>query len=329
MINFAENFHFDMNIITRTASSLLILITVAPSVNAQSDDGFEALYKKAVDKVYAYLYKDKYGPVTPLWKDPYTFCYQTEGMDGTEYYKVDLRSMTRTAVPKDTVDGYRTPDRQRGAWGGFGGGYNGFGGRMDAGTRSPDGKWECLVRDHNIWVRNVESGELTQLSFDGNEHDGYVQYLWSADSRFIAAIRKQDHTERQILLRNSRPDNQVQPTYRWLDYDKPGDPLPQACPALFGIEQLKQIPIDVSAWQNQYDLSLGRWSADSRFFTFEYNRRGHQLYQMVAVNTDGTSRILAQEESSTFVYYNDLYRHWMNDRRHILWISERDDWRHL
>ena len=66
MINFAENFHFDMNIITRTASSLLILITVAPSVNAQSDDGFETLYKKAVDKVYAYLYKDKYGPVTPL-----------------------------------------------------------------------------------------------------------------------------------------------------------------------------------------------------------------------------------------------------------------------
>jgi cell division inhibitor SepF len=50
---------------------------------------------------------------------------------------------------------------------------------------------------------------------------------------------------------------------------------------------------------------------------------------MVAVNTDGTSRILAQEESSTFVYYNDLYRHWMNDGRHILWISERDDWRHL
>jgi hypothetical protein len=46
MINFAENFHFDMNIITRTASSLLILITVAPSVKAQSDDGFETLFEQ-------------------------------------------------------------------------------------------------------------------------------------------------------------------------------------------------------------------------------------------------------------------------------------------
>ena len=49
----------------------------------------------------------------------------------------------------------------------------------------------------------------------------------------------------------------------------------------------------------------------------------------MAINTDGTSRTLAQEESSTFIYYNDLYRHWMDDGKHILWISERDDWRHL
>ncbi len=311
--------------------SILLLSTVSgTAIMAQQEDQFEQLYKQATDNVYKYLYKDKYGPVTPQWRGSDTFCYQTTGKDSTEYYKVDLKTLTKTQVSRDTLDSFRAPERQRGGWGGFGGGFGGgYPGRAQTGTRSPDGNWECLVRDNNIWVRNIESGELTQLSFDGNEQDGYSQYFWSPDSRYISALRKQEHKERQILLRESRPDDQVQPKYRWLDYDKPGDPLPQAVPVLFDVTTLKQIPIDATPWQNQYELSLGRWSPDSRFFTFEYNRRGHQLYQLVAINTDGTSRILAEEKSETFIYYNDLYRHWMDDGCHILWVSERDDWRHL
>ncbi len=311
-------------------SILLLPSTSGTAIMAQQEDQFEQLYKQATDNVYKYLYKDKYGPVTPQWRGSDTFCYQTTGKDSTEYYKVDLKTLTKTQVSRDTLDSFRAPERQRGGWGGFGGGFGGgYPGRAQTGTRSPDGNWECLVRDNNIWVRNIESGELTQLSFDGNEQDGYSQYFWSPDSRYISALRKQEHKQRQILLRDSRPDDQVQPKYRWLDYDKPGDPLPQAVPALFDVTALKQIPIDATPWQNQYELSLGRWSPDSRFFTFEYNRRGHQLYQLVAINTDGASRILAEEKSETFIYYNDLYRHWMDDGRHILWISERDDWRHL
>ena len=311
-------------------SILLLSSTSGTAIMAQQEDRFEQLYKQATDNVYKYLYKDKYGPVTPQWRGSDTFCYQTTGKDSTEYYKVDLKTLTKTQVSRDTLDSFRAPERQRGGWGGFGGGFGGgYPGRAQTGTRSPDGYWECLVRDNNIWVRNIESGELTQLSFDGNEQDGYSQYFWSPDSRYISALRKQEHKQRQILLRDSRPDDQVQPKYRWLDYDKPGDPLPQAVPALFDVTALKQIPIDATPWQDQYELSLGRWSPDSRFFTFEYNRRGHQLYQLVAINTDGTSRILAEEKTETFVYYNDLYRHWMDDGRHILWISERDNWRHL
>ena len=76
---------------------LCLIITALPAV-AQSDDGFEELYNQAKDKANAYLYKDKYGPVTPIWRDSYTFCYQTQGLDSTEYYKVDLRSLTKPCV---------------------------------------------------------------------------------------------------------------------------------------------------------------------------------------------------------------------------------------
>ena len=316
---------YKMNKIKRIYQLILIPALVIATTASAKSDRFEELYKDAAERAQSFRSDTKYGPVTPSWKDPFTFTYQTAGNKGTEYYKVDLKALTKTQVPKDTADAYRPIERPRIASGEF----MGLPRRPGTGARSRDGKWECLIRDHNIWVRNSETGKLTQLSFDGNEQDYYTQFFWSPDSRYISAVRRQEHKQRQILLRNSRPDDQVQPTYRWLDYDKPGDPLPQAVPTLFDVTRLMQIPFYTTPWENQYDLTLGRWSPDSRFFTFEYNRRGHQLYQLVAIGTDGTARTLAEEKSSTFVYYNDLYRHWMNDGRHILWISERDDWRHL
>ena len=43
----------------------------------------------------------------------------------------------------------------------------------------------------------------------------------------------------------------------------------------------------------------------------------------------GKVRTLAKEETDTFVYYYDLWRYLFKDGKHVLWISERDDWRHL
>lgn len=55
-------------------------------------------------------------------------------------------------------------------------------------------------------------------------------------------------------------------------------------------------------------------SPDSDFFTFEYNRKGHQLYQLATVSsTDGAVKVAVEEKSETFVYYADLYRHYMKD----------------
>ncbi|MBO4498991.1 MAG: DPP IV N-terminal domain-containing protein [Bacteroidaceae bacterium] len=310
-----------MRTFTLTTLTTLAILSVPFVLSAKENDRFEDAYD-ATSFVRNYDDMVLYGPVTPEWSGDSVFYYSTNGKSGEECYKVDISLKEKNKVSRDSIpQGTRRPQQF---------GNLGFGARERQGFRSPDGKWECLIRDNNIWVRNIESQELTQLSFDGNSADKYVQCQWSPDSRYISALRRQEHKERQILLRNSRPGTQVQPEYRWLDYDKPGDPLPQAYPALFDVPGLKQIPFDTLKWNSQYSLSLGNWSPDSRFFTFEYNRRGHQLYQLVAVDApSGTTRVLAEEKSSTFVYYNDLYRHWMKDGRHILWISERDGWRHL
>ena len=106
--------------------------------------------------------------------------------------------------------------------------------------------------------------------------------------------------------------------------------MPQCTPALFDVEAGKAVPLDRTIPKDQYFLTLGQWSPESDFFTYEYNQRGHQLYELAAVDAaTGKVRTLAKEETDTFVYYYDLWRYMFKDGKHMLWISERDDWRHL
>ena len=273
-----------------------------------------------------------YGSVTPVWKDTGTFLYSSREPGGVKYYRVDALAGSKTETVKDSLDALsRTPVRS---------GSGGWQGQNGVRRNSPDGRWTAYIKDSNVWVSELKEGEQDagrglpaegiQLSFDGTEQDRYTRIVWSPDSRRIAALREETVKERQILLRESRPSDQVQPKYRWLDYAKPGDALPQSVPALFDVGKRCRIDIDTAPYDNQYSLSLGRWSPDSEWFTFEYNRRGHMLYQLVAVDAaTGRCRTLAEERSDTFVYYNDLYRYYFRDGKHLLWISERDDWRHL
>lgn len=265
------------------------------------------------------------GAVRPVWTDADTFVFETAEPSGKAWYKVS--GTAKTAISEDAYKealkrprpGYYDPsDESQYAF------------HRDVKRFSPDSALVAFVRDNNVWVSKADGSESCQLSFDGTDAEAYSEIQWSPDGKKLSALKKEILKERQIVLRMSRPDDQVQPRYRYLDYAKPGDRLPQCTPALFDVEAKKAVPLDRTIPRDQYFLTLGQWSSDSEFFTYEYNQRGHQVYEFAAVDAvTGKVRTLAKEDTDTFVYYYDLWRYLFKDGKHALWISERDDWRHL
>ena len=204
---------------------------------------------------------------------------------------------------------------------------------------SPDKKWEAYIKDNNLYISPVQDKEQKEqpkeeiaLSMDGStnlRYDGW-SIIWSPDSRKLATVKIRDVQERRIPLLESSPATQKQPILQWRDYAKPGDVIPIHLPVLFDVETRKQIPVETSLYENQYYLYLTRWREDSRAFSFEFNQRGHQRYIIGEVNaTDGSVRHLIDEQVKTFIYYYNNYRKDLNDGKELLWISERDGWRHL
>ena len=204
---------------------------------------------------------------------------------------------------------------------------------------SPDKKWEAYVKDNNLYLSPLwdekekdKPKEEIALTMDGTanlRYDGW-SIIWSPDSRKLATVKVRDVQERRIPLIESSPSSQKQPILQWRDYAKPGDVLPVYLPVLFDVEARKQMALNVTPYENQFYLNLTGWREDSRAFTFEFNQRGHQRYVIGEVSAaDGSIRHLVDEQTKTYIYYYNNYRYDLDDGKELLWISERDGWRHL
>jgi dipeptidyl aminopeptidase/acylaminoacyl peptidase len=207
---------------------------------------------------------------------------------------------------------------------------------------SPDGKWEALINNYNLAVRQAGTHTLTRLSTDGSEANYYdlSSIAWSPDSSKIAVYRVRPGYRREVHYIESSPEDQLQPKYSSIVYAKPGDVLDVDQPVLFDVQTHGQIVVENALFPNAYANSELVWRKDSRAVTFEFNQRGHQVYRVIEVDAiTGAARAVISEEPKTFFNYRTAngsladsgkkFRYDVDDGREIVWMSERDGWNHL
>jgi len=200
------------------------------------------------------------------------------------------------------------------------------------GLRSPDGKWEVLLKEHNLWIQGKD-GQPVQLSKDGTDEDGYRRgdIHWSPDSKRLAALRTLKEEEHLVNVVESSPKDQLQPKLHSFRYLKPGDRVAKQRPKLFNVTKRQEIQIEQGLFNNPWRINRIRWAKNSREFTFEYNERGHQVLRIISVNSrNGKTKPVVEETSNTFVDYSQKhYEYWVGDGEELIWMSERNGWNHL
>ena len=222
------------------------------------------------------------------------------------------------------------------------------------GARSPDEKWEVVVRGDNLFVKELSSGKERRFTHDGNPGHSYArsaqrarlvemrynerdeeqpepEVYWAPDSSRFVAMRVRPGTDRTVYMVASSPDDQLQPKLESYPYAKPGDEIPIRKPHLFELESGREIKIEDALFSNPWSIGDLRWAKDSSRFTFLYNQRGHQVLRVVAVDaTSGESRPIVDEVAETFVNYSGkFFCDYLDESDEIVWMSERDGWNHL
>jgi dipeptidyl aminopeptidase/acylaminoacyl peptidase len=198
---------------------------------------------------------------------------------------------------------------------------------------SPDKKFEALVNNYNIAIREVGKRDLTFLTNDGSE-GGYYDpdnLAWSPDSKKLATYKVRPGYRRYVHYVASSPEDQLQPKHSTLQYAKPGDVLDVEMPVVLHIDTKRRLDVDNTLFPNAYDNSRLTWRKDSAAVTFEYNQRGHQVFRVIEINAaTGAARAVISEEPKTFFTYSSKkFRQDIEDTNETIWMSERDGWNHL
>lgn len=203
--------------------------------------------------------------------------------------------------------------------------------KSGAPVKSLDGKFSAFIKNDNVYVKNLHSGEEKQLSIDGTMGNYYSSYLqWSPDSKYVMSCKIRPAEKRFVYYVESSPKDQLQPKLHKQEYAKPGDELRFKIPCVFDVEKSKAIIPDTKLFNHQYNLLYFIWNADSKGITFEYNERGHKVYRVLEMSIDdGKVRTLIEEKEEKYVNYPRIYRKYLSDGKRIIWSSERDNYNHL
>lgn len=217
---------------------------------------------------------------------------------------------------------------------------------------SPDGKRAAFIKDYNLWIRIVATGEQVQLTTDGVKDFGYATdnagwassdkpvLRWSHDSRKIATFRQDQRAVNDMYLVTT---NIGKPNLKAWKYPLAGDSvIIMIHRVIIDADNAQVIPINVPPDPHRGTLSDDisssgtfddvDWSDDNTQLAFVSTSRNHQHEQLRIANaTTGAVREVLEEKVATQYESGQGTINWryLQNTNEIIWYSERDSWGHL
>ncbi len=208
-------------------------------------------------------------------------------------------------------------------------------------TCSPDGKRLAFSRKGNLFTLDLATRKETSWTADGDGDAlryGTTDWVyweeiwnrsaqalwWSPDGRRLAFYRFDDRRVGHFpLLDESTPYPQI----RWQRYPKAGTPNPEVEVWVLDVEQGTIVRLQTGDASAFY-LARVHWHPNAGAVAVErLDRDQTRLDLLLCELPTGSCRVLASQESPTWINLGDEFRFFANGS--FLWASEETGWRQL
>jgi len=211
------------------------------------------------------------------------------------------------------------------------------GGQMFA-KLSPDGSRVAFVRDNDLWVTDLATGQETRLTTDGSETiiNGTTDWVyeeelglrdafrWSPDGRRIAYWRFDQSAVKAFPLIDELT---LYPTITTLRYPKAGETNSTVRVGVVEIATPARTTwLDVGMGNDIY-LARMEWLGADSVVVQRLPRSQKQMDVLLASAATGGSRLVWSDTDAAYVDLEDLT--WIDDGRAFLVLSDRSGWRQL
>lgn len=217
---------------------------------------------------------------------------------------------------------------------------------------SPDGTKAAFIKEYNLWVKDLKTGEQKQLTTDGLKDFGYATdnagwtgsdrpvLRWSPDSKKIATFKQDQRNTGEMYLTTT---NVGHPTLKSWKYPLPGDKeVTMIHRCIIQVDEPKVIMLNIPPDQHRATLSDDisssgtfddvDWNPDGSELAFVSTSRDHKNEKFRIANALNGEVREVFEETVTTQYesgWGAINWRYLPKSKEIIWFSERDDWGHL
>ncbi|MFM6976719.1 MAG: S9 family peptidase [Sphingobacteriaceae bacterium] len=206
---------------------------------------------------------------------------------------------------------------------------------------SPDGSKVAFVRENNLFVKDLVSGDEKQLTLDGKNNEiingmcdwvyeeefSFAQaFYWSPDGKRIAYYRFNETAVPEYSM--TMFEGLYPSEYRY-KYPKAGEKNSTVSIHVYDLASHSSKTVQIGNETDQYIPRI-RWTQDpNTLCVLRLNRHQNQLNYLLADVASGESRVLMTE---TDKYYVDIEKEqltFLANGKQFINVSERDGYNHL
>ncbi|MEN3324915.1 DPP IV N-terminal domain-containing protein [Mariniflexile soesokkakense] len=218
---------------------------------------------------------------------------------------------------------------------------------------SPNGAQVAYVSENNIYVEDLSTSKIKALTTDGSttlingtfdwvyEEEFYCRdgFRWSPDSKSIAYWQIDARDTKKFFMVNNT--DSVYSKIIPIEYPKTGE-TPSSCKVgVVNIENAKTTWMDIPGDPRQnYLVRMEFIPSTEKLLIQQLNRKQNESKLFVSEPKTGSSKVIYEEKDAAWinVYVQENYKYdvyftnnfiWLNDGENILWVTEKDGWRHL
>jgi len=213
-------------------------------------------------------------------------------------------------------------------------------GKQRLATFSPDATKVAFMRDNNLFIKDLETGEERQFTHDGlynhiingtpdwvyEEEFSFSQgFFWSPDGKKIAFMRFDESNVREFQMEEFEG---LYPGWYSFKYPKAGEDNSIVEIYVYDLETGKTVKMDTGT---ETDIYLPRiaWTKDPNVLAIQrLNRHQNHLEILAANATTGESRVFYDETNEYYIDITDDW-HFLDDGKTFLMTSERSGYNHI
>ena len=231
-----------------------------------------------------------------------------------EYYVYDIQSKTLTKVSDDLV---QEP------------------------TLSPDGSKIAYGFENNLYVKDLSSGVVKQLTFDGEKNkiiNGITDWVYEEEFSFVRAFDWNTDSNKIAFIRFDETNvpefsmdvfgSGLYQTQQVFKYPKAGEENAKVSLQLYDLDSDKLSEIHVSKSYNDFYIPRIKWTKDADILSAQYMNRHQNELDLWFIDTNRSASKLVLEEKDK-AYIDVTFNLTFLKDNSFIWTSEKDGFNHI